>query len=141
MEFSSTSFVMPSNLFSARIENENETELTSIFPAAVLSFIFLGGKMFDLAIPSKKNFFFFWPHRKKTDSLDFFWPTGSPSSSASHGWKTQMRTKVRLALRSSVTKAELSYAMERERERNKHERRLCILTAPKKCLYSGFDET
>ena len=55
MEFSSTSFVMPSNLFSARIENENETELTSIFPAAVLSFIFFGGKMFDLAIPSKKK--------------------------------------------------------------------------------------
>ena len=44
MEFSSTSFVMPSNLFSARIENENETELTSIFSAAVLSFIFLAGK-------------------------------------------------------------------------------------------------
>ena len=117
MEFSSTSFVMPSNLFSARIENENETELTSIFSAAVvlLSFIFLGGKMFHLAIPSKKNFFFFGL-TGKTDSLDFFWPTGSPSSSASHGWKTQMRTKVRLALRSSVTKAELSYAMERERE-------------------------
>ena len=52
-----------------------------------------------------------------------------------------MRTKVRLALRSSVTKAELSYAGKRERERNKHERRLCILSALKKRLYSGFDET
>ena len=45
-----------------------------------------------------------------------------------HGWK---EAKVRLALRWSVTKAVLSYAMKREKEEDKHERQLYILTALK----------